>query len=641
MKVEGHTPRRWERQSELRRFVLIVAFGVLLSTACSGAENEDLRAAGGQPALLWRLIARLPGEPLLALYTEDLRALPAKFSRTSLNAMLQDPSYAENAGKLQALIKQAAGADIAVLWPEFSKMVQGPAVLAIETPENAGPMEPALKLVLLVATPTEETAGQLLALWPKPPPQSNTLFSVLRLQPIAMTRLTEEAKARPWLAARTWLRGDLCVRARPAKAVEALGPWLETVDELGMGWGLLSQLLSGVYGQATGHLGLRLAINGELFNEEAELEITLPASGWGAAPARAPLALPSAPKGEGKDAPAQPSLPGEEGREEAATLLRVAHTLREQALGWEALLGALPGGNDLVLLSRLEPKALGPDLPFAAQAVERYLRGKRWGRGRGRTAEALEARRFEFLLKRLEGSLGIVAKPALSGDMRVTVATGLSTTADEMEAFRGELLEGLANAGAEFEALGLAGKNGGLTTLGARFQGRGMFGAPVLGLSPGWAWLCSNSAAYQELSGAFRLGRTLAAEHSKEQTTLKASGKDDYWRADDAARLQVELERVVKLAYAAWILSGESTLRAGGWKVPAELLPQPQVFNNRTGVLRTGMSRQGNTLKAHASSVFPGASLILPYLVYEAADTIEEARRFSREAAAMEQEQAP
>jgi hypothetical protein len=297
----------------------------------------------------------------------------------------------------------------------------------------------------------------------------------------------------------------------------------------------------------------------------------------------------------------------------------------------------------LTLLTCLELKALGPDLPFAAQAVEHYLRGKRWARGRGRTAEALDPKRFEFLLKHVEGSIGFVAKPALSGDMRVAVATGLSTTAKEMEAFRAELLQGLADAGAEFEPLVRAVGRDGISPYGAKFQGRGMFGAPVLGLSPGWAWLCSNSAAYQELSGAFKLGRTLAAEEAKEKTALKASGKEDAycWREDDGARLQIELEKVVKLAYAVWILSGESSLGVGSWQVPAELLPQPQVFNNRMGVLRTGMGRQGNTLKAHASSVFPGASLLLPYLVYEAADTIENGRLFSREAWALIREQGP
>ena len=212
-----------------------------------------------------------------------------------------------------------------------------------------------------------------------------------------------------------------------------------------------------------------------------------------------------------------------------------------------------------------------------------------------------------------------------------------------MEAFRGELLEGLADAGAEFEPLAAAGKNGGPAPLGAKFQGRGMFSAPVLGLSPGWAWLCSNSAAYQELANAFKLGRTLAAEQAQREAGAEGCRESGLLlgASDDAARLQIELEKVVKLAYAAWMLSGESTLSAGPWKVPADLLPQPQVFNNRMGVLRAGMGRQGNTLKAHASSVFPGAALILPYLIYEAADTIENSRRFSREALALEKEQEP
>jgi hypothetical protein len=151
--------------------------------------------------------------------------------------------------------------------------------------------------------------------------------------------------------------------------------------------------------------------------------------------------------------------------------------------------------------------------------------------------------------------------------------------------------------------------------------------------------LCANSAAYQELVNAYKLGRTLAAEHARENKALLAAGKSPCWRDDDAVRLQLEFEKVAKLAYASWLLSGENSFGVGPFKIPAGLLPQPQVLNSRMGVLRAGMGRQGNVLRAYASAAFPGASLILPYLVYEAADTIDNSRRFSREASALEEEQ--
>ncbi|MGD0091791.1 MAG: hypothetical protein ABSE73_17890 [Planctomycetota bacterium] len=607
--------------------VLFLAAASLLPALCAGAEGEAGKDAEGRHALLRRLIATLPAEPLLAVYTEDAPALPAKFSRTCLSAMLQDPTYAESADKLRTMLNQAAGADLGALWPGFNKLILGPAVLAVEPTEKAAVTQSSgssrdaegraataedsdLKLVLLVVTPSEESAQQLLALWPKPPPQSNTLLSALRLQPVALERLEQAAGLPPWLTTPAWPRGDLCVRALPAKTAMALGPWIESGAEQAAGWGILMRMLGSPYCGATAYLGLSLTMSGEMFLEEAQLDLARPL-----------------PAQEAKEA---------EGRG-AATLWRTTEVLREHPGGWENVLSALPGGHDLVLLARLDPRALGPDLPFAAQALERNLRGRRWARGQGGTEEALAPRRFEFLLKHLEGSVGLAARPALSGEMRVSVATGLSTPAAEMGAFQNQLLEGLAQVGAEFEPLGVPGKDGAPAPLGAKFRGGGMFRAPIVGLSPGWAWLCSNSAAYQELVNAFKLGRTLAAENVRENKTLQAAGKTNSWRDDDAARLQVELEKVAKLAYASWLFSGESSFGLGPWKIPAVLLPQPQALNNRLGVLRTGLCRQGHTLRAHASSWFPGAALILPYLIYEAADTIDNSRRFSREA--LEEEQ--
>lgn len=573
---------------------------VLSSLPCASADSGEAvsSAAAAKSVVARRLLGTLSAEPLLAIYAEDVRVLPAKFSRTCLSAMLNDPSYAQGAAKLRALIAEGAGADIRALWPDFSKMIQGPAVLAIEPLERPAPTEPECRLVLLVTTPTEETARQLLALWPKPPPQSNTLFAALRLRPVLARELPAEERLPRWLTATPWPQGDVCVRALPRKLSAALGPWLEAHDELGMGWGLAGSLLSGAYGEATERLTLSFTLNGELFAEEALLE-TLP---------------------------------------ENTALARAAATVRERPESWDRLLSAMPGAHDLVLLAQLDLPALGPDLPFAAQALERYLRGKKWSRSRGRMEEALDPRRFDFLLRRADGSFGIAAKPALSGDLRVAVAAGLSGAGDELGGFQKELLEGLEGVGAEFEALaGVPRAANGTAAratapLAAKFQGRGLFGAPVIGLGPGWAWLCSSSAAYQELVNAFKTGRTLAADCARDKAALKAADRPEEWRSGDAARLQIALEKVLKLAYASWMLSAESAFYIGSWKVPFDLLPQPQLFNNRLGVLRAGLSRQGHVLRSYASSALPGTSLLLPYVVYEAADTVENSRLFSRTA---------
>jgi len=585
------------RSSSARAARAAAVLSVLLCAAvCSGAEGGGASEAPAKSTLVRRLLARLDTEPLMVIYADDPRALPAKFSQTAFGAMLRDPTYTKGAAALRAMVNQAAGADIPALWPDFSKMLAGPAALAVVPARQTEPTEPALRLVLLVTTHTAETGEQLLALWPKPAPQSNTLFSALRLQPVPKPQLLATDALPAWVAAREWPQGEVCVRMWPRKLERALAPWFE--EHEGEGLEFVTHALELINGQATEYLSLSITANGESFGEALQVEAAA----------------------------------------ERTALTRVAATLKPRPGPWDALAAATPGEHDLVLLGQLDPAALGPDLPFAAQAMERYLRGKKWARSKGRFEEAFAPQRFDFVLKRTEGSFAITARPALSGDLRLAMTAALTDVEPDMEALRAEVLKGLESVDAGFETLPDARRIGTVAPLGARFQGRGLFTSPIIGFSPGWAWLCSNAAAYQDLTAAFKTGRTLAADQAREKKALQAAGKAEEWRQDDAVRLQVDLERVLKLAYASWLLSGGDGPYIGTWKVPGDLLPQPQMFNSRLGVLRTGVSRQGNVLKAHALSTLPGASLILPSLIFEAADTIENSRRFCQ--AALEPEKA-
>lgn len=569
---------------------------------CFAARAEEpAPEAKKKPELLPRMLAKLEAEPLIALCAEDVRTLPEKFSRTHLNKMLQDPTYAKGRDYLRALINHHAGGDIAALWPDFSQELSGPAALAILPKAAAAAAgDPDFQLILAVLTPTADSARRLRSHWPKVSPQSNSLLAALRLVPIVEKDLAPEDAVPAWAKPDAWPRGDLSLRAAPRKLGRTLRPWLE--QGVGEGLDFVALWLTAIRDEDVDRLGVGLSFAGEMFSEELQMEVS-------------------------------------PGHKNAFT--RVVETVREKPSPWDAVLAATPGDDDLFLLAQCNFAALDVDKVFATQALERYLRGKRWSRSKGRRPEALDPDRFQFLLQRIQGSFGIVAKPTASGDLRLTTVAALKSdngAPQDVESLRAELVKGLEGIGAEFDTLPNARKIGNAAPLGALFQGRGLFTTPVIGLSPGWLWLCSGTAAYQDLTSAFKNGRTLALEMPPRAGAPGAQGKPETWRATDAVRLQIELEKVLKLAYAAWLLSGAEGPFIGPWKVPGEMLPQPGVFTGRLGTLRASLGRQGNTLAANALAAVPLASFLLPSMLQEAADTIENTRRDTKEIEAQEKE---
>jgi hypothetical protein len=580
----------------------LTALTLILSSLCpAGLASEKLPQPRDSED--WRpLVASLGTEPLLALYTSDAMALPALFNKSNLAKMIQDPAYAKGAETLVQLINERFGAEFKLFWPDFSRQMSGPAVLAVlQTKTDNAEEDSGFRLVLAVTTKDAESAAKLRELWPKVPPQATSLLAMLRLQPVLLSELPASDKFPEWL--RTgWPKGDLNLRALPQKLGKSI---LEFADKVGDTDDLENWLPMIVDLERCGmeRLGLSVNMGGEFFSDELEV------------------------------------LAGPENQKHPNHFWHVAQMLKAEPGPWNGVTAALPGEQDAMVLMQTEPKAMGDDLPFALQTLERFLRGKKWGRGKGKLPESLAADRFKFLLNCLQGSFGIVGTPAISGDLRLMVAAALNNP--DPEVMREELTKGLATLGAEFSTLDNARRIGTAAPLGANFQGRGLFSAPVIGLSPGWAWLCSSSAAYQDLTAAFKAGRTMAAEIARERTLLKQRGLSDDWRDGDALRVKINMDKVVKLAYASWLLSGDEGPFIAGWKVPADMLPQPAIFNGKLGVLKAGLSREDKTLKGYANSVFPGTSLGLVVLLQSIAGEIDLSREFAKEAASIGGETLP
>ena len=539
---------------------------------------------GAEAPVLPRLLATLPAEPLAALTLSDAHALPGKFAATNLAKMIRDPRYAKGLEVLAQLLQTNLGADFAALWPQIEPLLSGPVVLAVlERKAAKDDPQPPVEVVLTVLTPSAETAGQLRALWPKVPPQADNLLSILTLKTVLPDALPATPQAPSWAAAAAWQGEDLGLRMLPVQSGKVLEPWC-TDHEAGPQGGWLP-LVSALQDSELSLVTWGIKLDGEWFSEQVQAQFA----------------------------------------GEASTFGRVLHALREKPGAWDALQGALPGGSDVVLLAQSDFTALNNDQALAGQALERYLRGRKWTRSKGREEAALDPRRFDFVLSRWSGAFGVAGWPALTGDLRLVTAVAVKDS--EPEGLRKALLAGLGGVDALFATLPNAGSIGACAPLGAEFQGRGVFGAPLLGLSPGWIWLCSNSGAYNDLLAALKTGNTVMAETARAKAAAGAPGP---WQAGDALRMELNLDKLVPIAYVAWMLSANGGPSLGSWKVPPELLPSPLVFSRRLGSLRAGLSRSGQTVNGYASGVGPGGALLLLGALREMAAGIDDARAFNR-----------
>ncbi len=531
------------------------------------------------PSDLQRLIAALGTEPLCVVGVQDVKLLPEHFAKTHLHQMLIDPTYVKGLATIKALLNDNTGVDLTEFLLRATKLIDGPAALAVTTGPDG------IAYTVFVQAKSEESAKQLASIWPdvKDP---TALFSVLKLKTFQANQLPAATATLPDWATKNFLEGDLFVTVYPRKLVKAIE---KAIADGKLDTKAKPQALATIYDTGVERMALGIAIDGQSFRDNLTLEL--------------------APETDN-------------------TFSHVMMALKEKPKGWDSLLAAMPSDGDLVVLMQSDLKAMGADLPYAIEPLERYLRGKKWARKVGITPEALDPKRFDFLVSHLHGEIGISAKPTLTAELHLCLAGALKP--GEPDAIRDEFIKGLESLSATFETLQGVPKIGNNSPLGAQFQGRGIFTAPVIGLSPGWSWLCSNLATYQELTSSLAKGRTLANAFKSETARVNAGGaKVELWHPEDALRVQIALERVVQLAYTAWLLSGEDGFIAG-WRVPSDMLLPPQLFQGKLGNLRVGMSRSGRTLSAYSHCSIPCVSGLEVLLLGELTAAVDDGRQFAK-----------
>jgi hypothetical protein len=548
--------------------------------------------AGEEPRpgteLLARLLAQAGSEPLAAIMTPDPRALPEALARTALGRAFHDPQYAQGRQELRRQTGELAGAELDQVWEGLRPHLAGPAALVLtEGPKDAS--LPRLRLALLLTVADIQAAEGVRLAWPRVPPDAGALLSVAALKVFTPGQLAGEAAPPAWAERAAKLDGALRVVVRPREMEGLLKTWFGgDPGQASPEWlrGLRSLGLDGIE-----RLELELQTDAEYFLEDLRCE---PAAGAG-------------------------------GR--ATRLLR---GLRADPQPWDALLAALPGKQDAILLAQLNLAALGDDLPLVWQVVERLARGEKWWQLRGNDPEARAAERFRFLTQFASGTAGIVSRPGLSGEAE-TVAVAATPGAD-VEKVRAALAEGLAELGAPFETQEQAPRIGNQPPLAASFRGRGFLPAPVLGLSHGWVWLCSNTSAYQDLVAAFAAGgQTLSAEAKRGEGFWPATWSLAAPPEHSAARLRLNLPKFFPLLYTSWML-GEQGPQLFGWKVPAELLPSPGFLKRYLAPYRAEMRWEGTHVRVCARGPAPGGALFPLFGVALVAGQLDEMQRSRPEA---------
>ncbi len=260
--------------------------------------------------------------------------------------------------------------------PKLVKLLSGPAVIAL-LPEGDS-----MVLTVYAVTPNADAARELETMWPAPasdakPDDPGAYLKLVRLKTLQPEELpSEDAPLPDWATSDKWPAGDIAIVAQPRKFAKAAEKAI--VDGKVPGIAPNSPIiptLADIDDAMIERSNFGLAIDGQLFVEDLTIELS---------------------------------------HEKETTLTRVANILKEKPKSWDSMLRAMPGDGEAAVMAQTDLKALGADLPFAVQTMERFLRGKRWARKTGITPEALDPKRFDFLFERLHGEIGISARPALT-----------------------------------------------------------------------------------------------------------------------------------------------------------------------------------------------------------------------------------
>jgi hypothetical protein len=552
---------------------------LFLATVFVGLSAGAAEEARPNQELVARLLAQAGTEPLAVLMAPDPRALPELVAKTALVRALRDPQYAQGRTELARRAAETVGAEVDQIWNDLRPHLTGPAALVLIHDEAAGKDAPPLRLSLLATVRDAQAADAIRMAWPQVPRDSDALLSVTALRTFTAEQLPAAPAPPAWAERLAKMAGALRAVVRPRAMQEAL-----------------KKVHADGAGQAPEWLR---AVRPLHLNEIERLE-------WELQPA-AEFFL--------EDLRVVPA-------EGAGPFTRLLRGIRADPQAWDGLQGALPGGQDLVLLFQTNLAALGADLPTLWQALERLSRGDRWTRTRGDDEEALAPQRFKFITQFLSGTFGIVGRQGLSGEAQAVAVA--AAPGRDVDLVRSTLADNLAVLGADFETQEQAPRIGNQPPLAASFRGRGFLPAPVLGLSNGWIWLCSNTASYQELVGAFApQGTTLAADAKHAEALWPAEAGLATPPERSAVRLRLNLPKILPLAYTSWML-GEQGPQLLGWKVPGEILPSPGFLKRYLTPYQAEVRWEEDRLRVCARGPAPGGAFLPLTLVALAAVRLSE-----------------
>ncbi|MCK6475049.1 MAG: hypothetical protein L6R28_25285 [Planctomycetes bacterium] len=533
------------------------------------APAADPKALTPEQQALARLFHRAGAEPLFALAAPAFGHLPEALAGTELGQLFYEPTYEKGRAEWQRLLDRTAGAPVAPLWQVLRERLKGPALIAVLPGRNEGGLNAPFELRLLLTAADAESAKAVEAAWPRVAPDAGSLLSVLRLDVATPEALAAAEAPPPWAEACARAGGLLRLSARPKELAQALDALIqEAGDDTPPAWLAAAREIA----QAdVARIEWDLDVQGKLFAETLRLE------------------------------------PGAEAK---ASFHRLLAALRDDPQPWQSLLAALPAGHDVWLLAQGVPATLGEDLLAALQDLEGVLRGKKWRRTEGQEEAARDPKRFDFFTQSFTGTLGIAASPSVTGEVRLAAA--FPTDGAKVEDLRERLRAGLAATGADFQTQKNAARIHVHAPLAAAFKGRSFLPAPVIGLSDGWMWLCSNTAAYGELTQGFLRERTLDKSAPKAVREEKT-----------ALHLYVNLTNIVPLLYTAWLFGGGGP-EIGGWQVPLTLLPSPVALAKHLGEYHASLRRDRAAVLGSACGPWPGGALLPVFLLATAGDEIED-----------------
>ena len=522
-------------------------------------------ASSGQLA---RLLAHAGEEPLAVVAFQDLRRAPRVLATSNLGQIFNDPQYSDGRAAAWKLLQDEVGADLPALWEALMPQLGGPAALVVKAAaQNDHTGTP--KFVLLLAVADQEAGEFVRKMLPWLTPTQDQAPFVLQTIPLKdLARGTAPEWAQRLAAAPGFLR----LFARP-HALQA-------------GWQKKNATWSDL--ATFERVELTVTPEGQGFLDRLSLELhpevkTSSALLWGA--------------------------------------------LRENPNAWKGLCAALPGGQDVAVLVQANLPTLGMALPIGLHSLERELRGKKWTHLEGHTAEAQSLDRFKFFTDVLSGTVGVTGGASATGEARFVIAG--ATMGQEVAPLRTLLLENFSMLGGEFQPKPNAVTIGKYAPLAAVFKGRSFLPAPVIGTSEGWLWLCSNTSAYGDLTGALSSGKVMSSDQEPAPlfpTPPVAEGEPASSPPTAAVRVRINLNAVAPMLYASWLLDREGP-HLGTWKVPDSLLPTgPGLFNRRLGTYWADLRREGLTLHVASCGPVPGGVLLPVAMMAHAARAIDDLR---------------